>query len=484
MESKQPIISVIVSTYNRQKKLKRAVESILNQTFQDFEIVIVDDASTDKTPAYCEKLVKKYPGKIVYKRLEENWGRHGKPKNEGIKISRGQLVAFLDDDNEYLKDHLQALFNEMVRNPQAHVVYGDRFVVNEKEPKQKQHGVSGDFNLGRLMMENYIDTSDVLIQKEALLEVGGWDDELKKFADWNLFVRLGKAGKHFLHVPKILTNYYFHDDMNQMKHQSPIDPETGRLLPTFDPMTVMIWANQSTFGEFEPLRVAIFTLTMDRLEYTKKTIESLAKYAGYPYDHYIVDNGSSDKTVAWLEANKEKYNIKQIIKNEKNVGISKGSNQALDAIGKGYDVIIKLDNDCEIQTEGIIEDIVNIFARTKRIIVSPNVEGLIDNAGGPPRENYVQMGPLLLGAVRHLGGIFCAGPAEWYENFRWKEDDFLHGMQDTIFSQTSLQHGFGLCYIENQRVMHIDSTYGQKEKFKEYFKRRETEKVTKYAYDR
>lgn len=481
MQEVQPIISVIISTYNRVKTLERAVNSVFKQTFAQYEIIIVDDASTDKTAKYCRKLEKKHPGVVRYIPLPTNWGKHGRPKNIGIQAARGQYIAFLDDDNEYLTDHLQALYNDLSRNPEFDIVYGDRWVVKEDNHKEKRKGISSDFNTNLLKERNFIDTGDVLIKKSALLEVGGWDEYLPKFADWNLFVRLAKKGKVFFHVRKILSNYYLHEGMNQLKHASPINPRTGAPGATFDPDVVPIWANQETFGPEKPLRVAVYTLTYDRLEYTKKTLESLKQFADYPYDHFIVDNGSTDGTVEWLEENRTKYRIKQIIKNPKNVGISKGSNQALDAIGKDYDVIIKVDNDCELQTPNFIHALVDTYRRNNRIVLSPNVEGLIDNAGGPPRFADGHIGPYLFGFVRHLGGICCAAPKEVYANFRWKEEDFLHGMQDTIFSQYCNKVGYGLAYLENIRVMHIDSTYGQHAKYPDYFQRRKEEKVTKYS---
>lgn len=476
---KNPTISVIVSTYNRVKMLERAIQSILKQTFKDFEIIIVDDASTDKTEKYCDKLTKKYDF-IRYIKRSANHGKHGKPKNDGIKAAKGTYVCFLDDDNEYLIDHLQALYNEITRNIEIDIVYGDRWVIREENHKEKTKGISSDFNTNLLKQRNYIDTSDFLTKKSVLVSVGGWDEELNKFADWNLFVRLAKYGYRFLHVPKLLTNYYVHEGMNQFKHHSPINQATGGLAPTFNPDLVPIWANQTTFGPEKALRVAIFTLTHDRLEYTKRTLDSLKEFANYPYDHFIIDNKSIDGTVEWLEKNRDKYRIKRLIKNEQNVGISKGSNQALDAIGDDYDVIIKMDNDCEIQTPDFISSIVDVFRRNKRIVISPNVEGLIDNAGGPPRFADGHIGNYLFGFVRHLGGICCAAPREAYTQFRWANEDFLHGMQDTIFSQYCLKAGYAMAYFENLRVMHIDSTYGQKEKYPEYFERRRLEKITKY----
>lgn len=481
----QPKISVIISTYNRCKKLKRAVKSVLNQTFKEFELIIVDDCSTDKTEKYCRKLEQEEDN-VLYVRLDKNYGQHGRVKNEGMKRSQADLIAYLDDDNEYLIDHLQALYNEIKRAPMVDIVYGDRWVVDESGEHEKRKGISSPFDPGRLMIQNYIDTSDVLVKKKALIDVGGWDEKLPKFADWNLWVRLTKARKVFLHVPKLLSNYYMHAGMNQIKQRAKegepggFNPKTGLILPTFDPDDVPIYADQETFEKEKNMKVAIYTLTYDRLDYTKQMFESLSKNAGYEYDHYVVDNGSKDGTEEWLTENQKKYNIKKVIFNKENRGISEASNQALDEIGEDYDLIIKIDNDCLIESENIIKEIVEVYRRSKQLVLSPNVEGLIDSAGGVPRVKNGYIGKRLFGFVQHIGGIFAAAPAEVYKDFRWEEKDFLHGEQDYIFSQWCVKNKYVLAYYENLRVRHIDSTEGQKKRYPKYFERRKEEKVTRY----
>lgn len=484
----KPDISVVISTHERVKKLKRAIQSVFDQTFDNWEIVIVDDASDDKgkTQRYCEKIIGKYADKIQYIRLETNHGNHGKPKNVGIKHARADWIAFLDDDNDYLKDHLQALWVEAKKHPQIDLLYGDRWVIDESGQNEKRKGISSDFDPVRLAQQNFIDTSDVLVKKEVLMEVNGWDEELPKFADWNLWVRLAKARKVFGHVPKLITNYRMHERMNQIKKRAEegkpggFNPQTGLILPTFDPSDVEIEANQATFKKRPPLKVAFYTLTYDRLEYTKQMFETLSENAGYKYDHFVVDNGSSDETPEWLKENKKKYNIKELILNEKNVGISKGSNQALDVIGDDYDIIIKIDNDCRVESEDVLATLVDVFKRSRDIILSPTVEGLIDSPGGVPRVRHIYIGNRLLGLTTHLGGIFVAAHKSAYKDFRWEENDFLHGMQDAIFSQSCAKRGFALAYYEDLRVEHIDSTDGQKKKYEAYFERRKKEKITKY----
>jgi len=95
---KKPKISIILSTYNRKNLLKKAIKSVLLQTFKDFELIVVDDCSTDKT----QELVKNFKSKdkrIKYFRMKKNFGNDSQPKNVGILKSEGEYIAFLDDDD-------------------------------------------------------------------------------------------------------------------------------------------------------------------------------------------------------------------------------------------------------------------------------------------------------------------------------------------------------------------------------------------------
>lgn len=481
----KPKISVIVTTYNRCDKLPRALDSIVNQTFRDWEIVLVDDCSTDETQAVAEEYLKKLGDKMQYIRRKKNFGQHTRPKNEGTMAAKADLIAYLDDDNAFRRDHLQALYKELERYPELDMVYGMRMLVDENGEQPESAGVSGEFSLRRLQFQNYIDTADILAKKSSIDKVGGWNETLNYFADWNLWLRMAKANMIFKQIPIILTDYYVHAGMNQLKHEKDIDPVTGLVKPPFDPTSCSIWPEKTKYGKEPPLKVAIFTLTYDRLDYTKKTFETMAALAGYDYDHYVVDNGSTDGTVEWLK----EQDIHAVIFNEKNVGISKASNQALEAIGKDYDIIIKVDNDCAFLTENWLKRIVDIFRCTGKGVMSPYVGGLMENPGGVPRKRidnpeqtpFGHIGDEFIGFVPHLGGICIAAPAAAYEGFRWKDNDFYHGIQDLEFSQNCLRKGLLLFYLENVKVEHQDSTSGQEERFPDYFERRKKEKITKYG---
>jgi len=471
-------ITVVVSTFNRCSILPRAIKSVLGQYFQDWELIIVDDCSTDKT----EQVVKKFKDdRIRYIKLGKNSGSDTHPKNVGIKEAKGEYVCFLDDDDEYFSDHLQVLYNQM-KGEGYDIIYGDRIVYNEHY-KQSFVGISNDFNMPMLGQMNYIAMCDPLIKRSALIEVGGFDETLPKFVDWNLWVRLGKAGFKWRHIAIPISKVWLHTNTKstRVKHEQDAN---GNYLPTFfDPVTCPIYSPKTCLGTQKKYKVAIFTLTKDRLEYTKKMYKTMKDFAGYPFDWFVVDQGSTDGTPEWLKS----HTNARITGLKENVGISKGSNMALDAIGNDYDIIIKVDNDCFFLTKDWLKNMVDLFKINHQVALSPYVEGLKDHPGGTPRGResgtnpYVKIGDNLLGMVSHLGGICIAVPAKAYELFRWPEIDFYSGEQDWRFSQWCKAIGYNMMYIENIRVSHGGGTAEQQKNLPEYFKLRVWENTNKYG---
>ena len=230
-------------------------------------------------------------------------------------------------------------------------------------------------------------------------------------------------------------------------------------------------------------RVAIFTLTYDRLSETTVSFGTLHNTAGFPFTHIVVDNGSSDGTVDYLKTYAGEHDV-QLILNSENKGISLASNQALDWIkDKGYDIIVKVDNDAIFKTKGWLSKMVQIWKANRKVAMSCYISGLKDNPGGAPRVVYGKICGELVGVARHLGGIVHFVDAKAYDNFRWDtENATLHGSQDVEFSMYLVSIGYQMFYLENYFVNHgLDGTQGQLEKYKDYFERRKWEKCHQYG---
>ena len=148
------------------------------------------------------------------------------------------------------------------------------------------------------------------------------------------------------------------------------------------------------------MKIALFSLTKDRFVYTKRTFQSLAKKTHIPYDHFVIDQGSEDKTVEWLNQFHNQLGKVYVYPLAMNIGINRGVNFAIDRIGEEYDVIIKLDNDLEIETDGWLEKCLKVLR--PKLLLSPYVKGLIDNRGGVNRigfDNIIGYTPFIVPAA-------------------------------------------------------------------------------------
>lgn len=118
MKDTSPFFSIILPTYNREKRISKAIESVLSQTFDDFELVIVDDGSTDDT----EKIVSLHAdNRIVY--VYQSNSERSAARNNGIKRARGKYICFLDSDDYYLENHLESLFRLIEKNEFRKAMY-------------------------------------------------------------------------------------------------------------------------------------------------------------------------------------------------------------------------------------------------------------------------------------------------------------------------------------------------------------------------
>ncbi len=181
----------------------------------------------------------------------------------------------------------------------------------------------------------------------------------------------------------------------------------------------------------------------------------------------MIDNGSTDGTQEYLKELQEKGKIKEVIFNQENRGIPESSNQFLEIIGNKYTHIGKVDNDIVFKSNGWLEIMVKIWQRNNCMILSPYVEGLINNPGGVLRDGYGLLAGELLGLVRHLGGCSVFGTYLAYKGWKWPIQAKKHGGNDVLFSIHCREEGFQMAYVENHRVGHYTGLH--KELYPEYF---------------
>lgn len=209
-DCEEQMISVVIPTYNRSKLLKRAVESVLNQTFKDFELIIVDDNSTDNTRETVMDLRKK-DSRIKYFRHKNNQGGSA-ARNTGIKHAKGEFIALLDDDDEWLPEKLIKQMSLFEKLPAEYgVVYCGCFYISEKNSKLIKHITPREHgNVYEQMLEGCILASPTpLLRKECFSVSGLFDEKLNSSQDWDMWIRISKHFK-FDFVPELLAIHRIH----------------------------------------------------------------------------------------------------------------------------------------------------------------------------------------------------------------------------------------------------------------------------------
>ncbi len=199
MNNKNPAVSAIIPTFNRAPWLKEAMASVLSQNYEDFELLVVDDGSTDDT---CE-MVKDFP-EVRYIRNEENSGV-SRARNIGVQNARGSFICFLDSDDLWEKDKLAAQMDWMERRPECRACYTDELWVRNGRrvnPMNKHGKYSGDIFRHCLPL-CIVSPSSVMLQASLLAEVGGFDEALPACEDYDLWLRIA-ARYPFHFIPRRL----------------------------------------------------------------------------------------------------------------------------------------------------------------------------------------------------------------------------------------------------------------------------------------
>lgn len=188
------LVSVIIPTYNRAKLLLRAINSVLNQTYNNLELLVVDDASTDKTKEIVKKMMEK-DKRIKYIRHKKNRGG-STARNTGIKKSSGKYIALLDDDDEWLPKKIEKQVNKLNNlSSDWGGVYCHYYLKLPNEKIEKKINKEGNLMEDLLMLNLSVGSSILMFRKNCLINLGGFDESFQRHQDWELLIRFFKKYK-------------------------------------------------------------------------------------------------------------------------------------------------------------------------------------------------------------------------------------------------------------------------------------------------
>lgn len=231
-----PKVSVIMPAYNRADILPRTIKSVLNQTYKDFELIIINDGSTDNTGDVVREIAKNDSRiKYIY---QANSGGAANPKNQAFLLSSGEFIAYLDHDDEWLPTKLEkqlALFKNSA-DKNLGLVSCNVLIVNSNNNSNKNsrgvHKMHKFHSIRDLLLEggNYaFSNSSVMISRVVVEKIGPRDESLKLFEDQDIFIRIAAAGYNFDFVDEVLVNYYI-DDENLSRDFTKAAPDYERFV--------------------------------------------------------------------------------------------------------------------------------------------------------------------------------------------------------------------------------------------------------------
>lgn len=206
------LVSVIMPAYNAAPYIGEAIQSVVNQTYTNWELVIVDDGSTDDTAAEARQIVE---NDLRIKYIYQPNGKQGKARNTGIKQANGTYIAFLDADDLWIPDTLEVLVKQLSASADVDMIFAQGYFKNGHDLKNydtitKSRWDRSDLKL--LCEYNQVPILSVLVKKKALLSVGYFSElpEIQKLEDYHLWLKLMISGYKFQSIPDRLFYYRLH----------------------------------------------------------------------------------------------------------------------------------------------------------------------------------------------------------------------------------------------------------------------------------
>ena len=207
-----PLISVVIPTYNRADLIPKAIQSVLDQTYQNWELIIVDNYSDDGT----KEVIDSFKDSRISMLLLPRTGSVAASRNFGVQHSKGEWIAFLDSDDWWFSEKLKTV-SEVTQNSSDLIYHDLQIVSGPDDPKSRRKTKSRKLKdpifLDLLLNGNDIALSSVTVRKSIFLKVSGMNESPTFFAieDYDTWLRIAKITNRFAHIPKALGAYQLHD---------------------------------------------------------------------------------------------------------------------------------------------------------------------------------------------------------------------------------------------------------------------------------
>jgi len=213
-EGERPLVSVIMPSFNRRQVISTAIESVLNQSYRNFELIVVDDGSHDRTANFVEA---EFGTQVKLISYPDNRGVSA-ARNVGLNQASGSLIAYLDTDNQWHKDYLAIMVGAFVDHPSADTAYSGQEIWQVLEPGKRAERRSircCPFNRAALEYANFIDLNVFMHRSEVFTRIGGFREDMRRLVDWELILRYTRDTAPIF-VPCLLNQYFVGKVENQI----------------------------------------------------------------------------------------------------------------------------------------------------------------------------------------------------------------------------------------------------------------------------
>jgi glycosyltransferase involved in cell wall biosynthesis len=206
----KPLVSIITPSFNQGKYIKETIESVLNQDYPSVEFIVVDGRSTDNTI----DILKQYGTKITW--LSEQDRGQAEAINKGIRLAKGEIVAWLNSDDTFLPGAIKKVIDCFLKQPKVKMVYGKSYFIDAAGKIVGRYPTE-PFDYQRLPASNFICQPSAFFKRHAFFDVGGLNSELHYSLDYDLWIRIAK---NFIvkYADQFLSNYRLHKTSKTVAH--------------------------------------------------------------------------------------------------------------------------------------------------------------------------------------------------------------------------------------------------------------------------
>ncbi len=359
----KPLISFIVPTYNVSRDLlSKCLDSLLEQTYQNFEICIADDNSPNPETRETIEEYKKKSDKIHVVYRKKN-GMISEASNSAIKISRGEFIVLVDNDDVVEKEALYYIVEVLNKDKDIDMIYTDEDKIDFRGRYMEPH-FKPDYSPDTLMGVNYI-CHLCCLRKSIVEELGGFRKKYDGAQDYDLFLRFTEKTKKIYHIEKVLyhwrqtttstaggldnKSYAYTAGANALKDALKRRGLKGEVMPNPRVSTYLV-----KYGNSNEL-ISIIIPIKDAADVTRRCIDSIYNKSTYRnFEIILIDNNSSqDETFAMIKEYEEKYDNFRSIRLECEFNYSYINNQGVKEARGDY--ILLLNNDTEVITPDFLE---------------------------------------------------------------------------------------------------------------------------------